>query len=193
MIRIAVVDDHPALRAGLSAVLASEPGFVVVGTAAGLEQVFPLLTRTRPDVVILDYHLPPTDGLALCRQIKQQLPAPRVLVYSAYAKDTMRVPALLAGADGLLNKGAGARDLFETIRVIAGGRRALGPIGPAELGAAVALVDPDDAPIVGMLMDDTPPAEIAVVLGQPTEIVQRRIARMLNRLRSDLLAQPIRE
>jgi DNA-binding NarL/FixJ family response regulator len=191
VIRILIVDDHPALRAGLNAVLEAEPGFVVVGAADKVEQLFPLLHRTRPDVVLLDYHLPPDDGLRLCRRIKRQIPPPRVLVYSAYADARMRLPALLAGADGLLNKGAGARELFETIRLVAGGRRALGPIGREQLAAAAELVDGDAAPIIAMLMDDTPVPEIARVLGVPAVAVERRLDRMLDRLRVETPAEPI--
>ena len=191
MIRILIVDDHPALRAGLNAVLEAEPGLIVVGAADKVEQLFPLLHRTRPDVVLLDYHLPPDDGLRLCRRIKRQIPAPRVLVYSAYADARMRLPALLAGADGLLNKGAGARELFETIRVVASGRRALGPIGREQLAAAAELVDGEAGPIIAMLMDDTPVPEIAKVLGIPTVAVERRLDRMLDRLRVETPAEPI--
>jgi DNA-binding NarL/FixJ family response regulator len=172
-------------------VLEAEPGLVVVGAAATVEQLFPVLHRTRPDVVLLDYHLPPDDGLRLCRRIKRQIPAPRVLVYSAYADARMRLPALLAGADGLLNKGAGARELFETIRIVASGRRALGPIGPDQLAAAAGLVDGDAAPIIAMLMDDTPVPEIAKVLGVPAVAVERRLDRMLDRLRVETPAEPI--
>jgi DNA-binding NarL/FixJ family response regulator len=191
VIRILIVDDHPALRAGLNAVLEAEPGLVVVGAAATVEQLFPVLHRTRPDVVLLDYHLPPDDGLRLCRRIKRQIPAPRVLVYSAYADARMRLPALLAGADGLLNKGAAARELFETIRIVASGRRALGPIGPDQLAAAAELVDGDAAPIIAMLIDDTPVPDIAKVLGVPAVAVERRLDRMLDRLRVETPAEPI--
>ena len=191
MIRILIVDDHPALRAGLNAVLEAEPGLVVVGAAATVEQLFPVLHRARPDVVLLDYHLPPDDGLRLCRRIKRQIPAPRVLIYSAYADERMRLPALLAGADGLLNKGAGARELFETIRLVASGRRALGPIGRKQLAAAAELVDGDAGPIIAMLIDDTPMPEIAKVLGVPPVAVERRLDRMLDRLRVETPAEPI--
>jgi DNA-binding NarL/FixJ family response regulator len=191
VIRILIVDDHPALRAGLNGVLEAEPGLVVVGAAAKVEQLFPVLHRTRPDVVLLDYHLPPDDGLRLCRRIKRQIPAPRVLVYSAYADARMRLPALLAGADGLLNKGAGARELFETIRLVASGRRALGPIGREQLAEAAELVDGDAGAIIAMLMDDTPVPDIAKVLGVPAVAVERRLDRMLDRLRVETLAEPI--
>jgi DNA-binding NarL/FixJ family response regulator len=74
MIRVAVLDDHPAVRAGVQAILAPEPDLISVGSAANEEQVWPLLRRTRPDVIVLGFHHPGRDGLALCLDIK---PGPR--------------------------------------------------------------------------------------------------------------------
>jgi CheY-like chemotaxis protein len=111
MIRMLLVDDHPALRTGLTAVLRAEPGLVPLGTAADEEELWPALNRTKPDVVLLDYHLPPADGLVLCRRIKRTMPPPQVLLYSAYADASLVIPAVLAGADGVVNKGAPARAL----------------------------------------------------------------------------------
>ena len=90
MIRIAIVDDHPALRAGLRTVIDAEPGLVFAGESNGQEEsLWPLLRRTRPDLVLLDYHLPESDGLQLCYRIKRQITPPKVLVYSAYASPAL--------------------------------------------------------------------------------------------------------
>ena len=125
MIRIVVVDDHPALRAGLQTVLESEPGIVYAGESdGGEESLWPLLRRVEPDVVLLDYHLPKGDGLQLCYRIKQHVPAPAVIIFSAYASPDLQLPAQLAKADALLNKGVGARELFESIRGCRRGRAA---------------------------------------------------------------------
>ena len=113
MIRVLLVDDHPAMRTGLAAVLAAEPGMVVLGAAASAEELSPALNRTKPDVVLLDYHLPSSDGLVLCRMLKRAVPAPGVLLYSAYADASLAIPAILAGADGLLNKAAPAKELYD--------------------------------------------------------------------------------
>jgi DNA-binding NarL/FixJ family response regulator len=79
VIRVIVVDDHPALRAGLHTVLDSEPGIAYAGESNGSEEsLWPLLRRVEPDVVLLDYHLPKGDGLQLCYRIKHHVPAPGV-------------------------------------------------------------------------------------------------------------------
>ena len=121
MIRVAIADDHHAVRRGLHAAIRSEPGLVPVGAASDGGSLAPLLHSTDPDVLLLDYHLPDTDGLTLCRRIKADPPAPAVILYSGFADDSMTVPALVAGADGVVHKGVPARELFEAIRVVAGG------------------------------------------------------------------------
>jgi DNA-binding NarL/FixJ family response regulator len=185
LIRILLVDDHPALRAGLHSVMRAEPGFVPVGAAGDEQEMWPLLNRTKPDVVLMDYHLPGEDGLVLCRRIKGALGAPKVIVYSAYADTGLTVPALLAGADGVMNKGAPAQELFDAIRTVAGGGNIMPPLSSALLEAATARLDPGDAPVVGMLVNQTPLAEVAEVVGTDPAALTRRVERMIARLSVD--------
>jgi CheY-like chemotaxis protein len=90
-IDVAVVDDRHAIRAGLEAAIATQPGLVCVGTASEAEQAAPLLYRA-PDVLILDYHLPRSNGLRLCRQIERDVVAPAIIIYSAYIDLSLVVP-----------------------------------------------------------------------------------------------------
>jgi DNA-binding NarL/FixJ family response regulator len=76
MIRTLIVDDHPALRAGVKVVLEAEGDIVLVGDTGLQEELLPLLRRTRPDVVLLDCHPPMVTGLRACRLVKCLLPAP---------------------------------------------------------------------------------------------------------------------
>ena len=71
MIRVLVVDDHPVLRAGLEAVLRAEPGFRCVGGAENGSEMWTLLRRGRPDVVVLDHRLGDEDGIELCLEIRE--------------------------------------------------------------------------------------------------------------------------
>jgi DNA-binding NarL/FixJ family response regulator len=186
MIRILLVDDHPALRAGLTAVLRAEPGLVPLGTAADEEELWPALNRTKPDVVVLDYHVPPADGLQLCRRMKRQIPAPKVLLYSAYADAQLVIPAMLAGADGVVNKGAPAAELYDAIRTVARGERVMPPMSRELLDDANRRLDSADLPILGMALDGTPEAEIARTLGTSTDDLTRRLDRMIARLKVEV-------
>jgi DNA-binding NarL/FixJ family response regulator len=141
MIRTLIVDHHPALRAGVKVVLEAERDAVVVGDTGALDELLPLLRRTRPDVVLLDCHPPKIAGLRACRLVKCLLPAPRVLIYSAYADERLRVAARVAGADAVIDKNASALDLVQAIRGVHSGRRLLEPIEPGEVQAAMRLLD----------------------------------------------------
>lgn len=188
MIRILIVDDHPAMRAGLSAVLRAEPSLVPLNAAASADDLWPTLNRTKPDVVVLDYHLPGDDGLVLCRRIKRQLPAPAVVLYSAYADASLMIPARLAGIDALISKSAPAGELYDAIRRVALGQRVLPPVSRELLDAAASKLAPDELPILGMTLEDTPVSEMATALGlQPNEVVHR-IDRMIKRLKIEIPA-----
>lgn len=184
MIRVVVIDDHPALRAGLHTVLESEPGIVYAGESdGGEESLWPLLRRVEPDVVLLDYHLPKGDGLQLCYRIKQNIPAPAVIIFSAYASPDLLLPAQLAKADAVVNKGVAARELFEAIRAVAGGERLVAAPSAALLHEAHAHIGEDDRALVGMLLDGTTEAEAARVLQCSIQDIRHAVQRTLSVLR----------
>jgi DNA-binding NarL/FixJ family response regulator len=183
VIRVAVVDDHHAVRLGLRAALLSEPGLEAVGSATSAAEADALLYRTRPDVVLLDYQLPGADGLTLCRRIKSDVPAPGVVLYSAFADAAMTVPAIVAGVDAIVHKASQTRDLFDAIRRAARGDTTLPDIDQGLLQAAGHALDPDDLPLLGMLIHRTSPAEIAATLQIKRPELDHRIAGMLERLR----------
>ena len=186
MIRVAIVDDHHVLRLGLDTAIRSEPGLVPAGAAASAAELAPMLYRNRPDVVLLDYNLPDTDGLTVCRDIKSQVPAPGVILYSAFADASMTVPAIVAGADGIVHKGVPARELFEAIREVARGGDALPAISSDLLEAASLTLDEEDLPILGMLIDRTQPHDIADTLRLELPVLRSRIGRMLGRLQASV-------
>ncbi len=184
MIRVVVVDDHPALRAGLQTVLESEPGIVYAGESSGEEEsVWPLLKRVEPDLILLDYHLPRGDGLQLCYRIKQQVPSPKVIIFSAYASPELMLPALLAHADGLMNKGIGARELFETIRRVAKGERLVGEPSAAVLRETLLRIPEEDRALTGMLLDGSTESEVARTTQQDLKDVRHTVQRILSTLR----------
>jgi DNA-binding NarL/FixJ family response regulator len=184
MTRVVVIDPQPAVRAGLAMLLRTEPGLVPVGSAVGAHDGLELVTRQRPDVVLLDPQLLDGDGLGICRRLRALDPAPRVVLYTAGGDPTLAVTARVAGADGLVDKSAPAPELFEAIRRVARGVTALPPLGREELDAAAHKVDDEDLALLAMLVDRTEPSEVAATLRLDRRRMARRIERLLGRLRA---------
>jgi DNA-binding NarL/FixJ family response regulator len=181
-ISVLVVDDHAAVRLGLSVAIGSRPGLVCAGAVPDGELVPALLDRARPDVVVLDYELPRVNGLELCRQIKGDAPATAVVLYSAYADRALTVPAVLAGVDAMVHKGAPAVELFGAIEAVANGETQLSPPVPELAQAAAAALEPADRLVLELLLADTPRPEVATRLRLEPDEFDARIQRMLAQL-----------
>jgi DNA-binding NarL/FixJ family response regulator len=182
--RIAVIDPQPAVRAGLSMLLRTEPGLVPVGAAAGAHDGAELAERLRPDVVLLEPRLLDGDGLGLCRRLRASADAPRVILYATDIEPTLGLLARVAGADGLVDKAAEPQRLFEAIRVVARGGNALPPVEAAELDSAAHRIDPEDLALLAMLVDRTPTADVADTLHLDRRRMGRRVERLIGRLRA---------
>jgi DNA-binding NarL/FixJ family response regulator len=181
--RIAIVDPHPAVRAGLTALLRAEPGLVPVGSAGTVEEALDLVARAAPDIVLLEPYLGVDDGLQLCRRITGD-GGPRVVAYTEVGDPALEVALRVAGADGLVDKAAAPEELFEAIRVVARGDTALPPLEAHDLDAAAHRIDPEDLALLAMLVDGTPVVDAADTLRLDHRKVGRRIERMLGRLRA---------
>ena len=183
MIRVLVVDDHPAMRAGLRAVIDTEPGIVFAAQSDGEQQsLWCELERAKVNLVLLDYHLPRGDGLHLCYRMKRHHAPPRVLLYSAYASPGLALTARLARADGLVHKGIGARELFDAIRRVHRGDQVLAPLAPAVVEEAQRRLDPDSRPLVAMLLHGCPEQEAAEALRIDIAAVRQAVQQILARL-----------
>jgi DNA-binding NarL/FixJ family response regulator len=127
MIRVVLADDHPIVRAGLSALLTSLPGIEVVGVAStGREAIREVIT-TRPDVAVLDLQMPDLDGFAATRELGRSAPEVAVLVLTMFEDDDSVFAAMRAGARGYLVKGAEQEEIARAIRAVAAGEAIFGP------------------------------------------------------------------
>ena len=184
LIRAVVVDDHPAMRAGIRAVLDAAPDLQLVGEASGANELWPVLTRTAPDVVLVDFHLSGDDGLLLCHRIKRMTPAPRVVINSAYADESLIAPAMIAQADALLAKHATSAVLCETLREVVSEGWQPPELAPHLRERLVALLHPDEVALVGLLLLRTPTDELMRATGLPKEELIERVEAMLRRISS---------
>ncbi|MER8038690.1 response regulator [Streptomyces hydrogenans] len=128
MIRLLLADDHPVVRAGLRAVLDTEPGFTVVGEAATAERAVELAAAGGVDVVLMDLQFGAgMHGSEATAAITAVPGGPRVLVLTTYDTDADILAAVEAGASGYLLKDAPPEELAAAVRTAAAGQSALAP------------------------------------------------------------------
>jgi two-component system NarL family response regulator len=126
-IRVLVVDDHPMIRAGLTATIDPEPDMTVVASAStgreGLEQY----RQHQPDVMLIDLKMPEMGGVEAIRTIRAEFPSAKIIVVSTYQGDEDIFRALEAGAVTYLLKDMLAEKMVGIIREVAGGGRPIPP------------------------------------------------------------------
>ena len=128
VIRIVIVDDHSVVRAGIRALIETQADLAVVGEAADSATTTEVVTRTRPDVVLMDLNLGDGPGGAASTAQLSALPsAPRVLILTTYDTEADVLAAIDAGAAGYLLKDAPPDDVFRAIRDTARGDTVLAP------------------------------------------------------------------
>jgi DNA-binding NarL/FixJ family response regulator len=127
VVRVLVADDHPVVRSGLEGVLSSLDGFEVVAVAADGAEAVREAVLHGPDVVLMDLHMPGTDGLTAIRELARVAPAVRVCVLTMYDDDESLFAAMRAGAQGYLLKGAEQEEIARAVRAIAAGEAIFGP------------------------------------------------------------------
>lgn len=183
MLRVGLLDDHPAVLAGLQRLLDSTADLEAVCATDNASQLLRELEVVRPDVVVLDYDLARGDGLTLCQTLKERVRPPAVVIYSAYAGPGLAISSRLAGADALVDKRAPAGELLDAIRRVAAGESIIAEVPPDVQQAAVQRLAPDDVPVASMLLAGTSHQGIAETLATDRRDVVCRKRRIVGQLR----------
>jgi DNA-binding NarL/FixJ family response regulator len=126
-VRVLLVDDDDLMRAGLRAVLRSDPAVEVVGEAANGRSAVTAARTHRPDVVLMDVRMPDLDGIAATREVLGVSPEIRVVILTTFEQDDHIFGALSAGASGFLLKRTSPEELLAAIRTVAAGDSLLSP------------------------------------------------------------------
>jgi len=126
-ISVILIDDEPLVRAGLAAIIDSDPGLEVVGESDDGAEALDLVTRSDPDVVVMDVHMPHLDGLEATRLLMSRQEPPRVLILTTFDSDDYVFEALRVGADGFVLKRAQPSELVRAVHTVAGGETLLYP------------------------------------------------------------------
>jgi DNA-binding NarL/FixJ family response regulator len=182
-----LVDDHPALLLGLSAILSESRNYKIVGTGVSAEAAMALARDYLPDVLLLDLSMP-GDVFDAIRWITENVPGTRMIVFTAYAEVGLARRAIEAGARGFVLKGRPASELHQAIETVQTGMMFVSPdirallerprgfrSSPNELTAR-------ETEVLECLFRGMSNKEIGVELGLTEKTVKHYMTNLMNRL-----------
>jgi DNA-binding NarL/FixJ family response regulator len=164
-LRLVIADDQASVRQGLVLLLGGLPDIEVVGAAGDGEQALDLVTELKPDVILLDLHMPVLDGIGAIRRLTAEHPDVAIVVLTTYADDSSVLDALRAGARSYLTKDADYTDIAQALHAAVGGLTVFDPRVHATLLAATAAAPPEPEPAVAALPPDGLTQREAEILG----------------------------
>jgi DNA-binding NarL/FixJ family response regulator len=180
-IRVALVDDHPAMLAGTRAILAQEHDIEIVGVAADGAAALRLVDVRRPQVLVLDLRLPDVSGVEVARQVRASQPSVGIIVLTAH-HDPANVRALARlGVNAYLNKTASTAQIVATIRSVAAGQSAAWTDGEAlaALDDRTPALSQREQEVLALLCAGSRNADIAAALCITVKTVEYHMGRIL--------------
>ena len=202
-IAVLIVDDEPAFRSGLRALLQSAGGVSLCGEAATGEQAIGLAVERQPDVILMDINLGGLNGIEAVRRITATSPHIGILMLTMFEDDDSVFAAMRAGARGYLLKGALKAEILRAIEAVAGGGvifgaavaqrligyfAGLGPLAPANL---LPELTEREREILGLVAQGYNNTEIAERLVLSSKTVRNHISNIFSKLQVADRAQAI--
>jgi DNA-binding NarL/FixJ family response regulator len=190
-IRVLIVDDHAVVREGLRSFLELQEGIDVVGEAADGAEAVEAAVRLAPDVVLMDLVMPRLDGVSAMRQVRERVPAARVIVLTSFLDDDRLLPAIRAGAAGYLLKNAQPQELARAIRTAHAGEALIDPAVAARLVDALAAgersdryeeLTPREREVLELIGRGFSNKRIALELGAAEKTVKNHVSNVLAKL-----------
>ncbi len=192
-IRVLLADDHALVRQGIRELLSSQADFLVVGEAATGNEAVQAVMDTRPDVVLMDIHMPSGDGLWATTEIAREVPTSRVLILTVSTEDDHLRESLRRGAAGYVLKTSPSDSLFQAIREVARGEttvpgamasRILATMGQAPSRGAghEAGLSTREQDVLRLLSNGATNREIAESLGISENTVKAHLKSVLRKL-----------
>ena len=189
MTKVLIVDDHPIVLSGLSALVESDAGLELVAAARTVAEALAVLTE--PDVAVVDLELPDGDGIELGATLKRTWPGLRVVMLTMHADDQAVLRSLAAGMDGYLLKDSDPEEVLAAIHTAAQGTLVLGKgASDAVIAAAssaprtdaLAALDARDLEILELLAQGLPTSQVAARLFLAPKTIRNRVSDMLTKL-----------
>jgi DNA-binding NarL/FixJ family response regulator len=192
-IRILIVDDHPIMRVGITALISSSRSLDTVAQAGSGEEAIALHALHQPDITLMDLRLPGISGVETIRRIRSQSPNAKFIVLTTYEGDEDIFQAMEAGASGYLIKGMPQEMLVTAVKRVHGGGRFL----PPPVSQALASRMPDSSlsgrerEVLGLLAQGKSNREIATHLGITEGTVKCHVSVILMRLNASDRTQAV--
>ncbi|MEL6304145.1 MAG: response regulator transcription factor [Bacteroidota bacterium] len=121
MIKVLIADNHPIVRLGIKTVVETSADMEVIADVATTAELFEVLEKVTPDVVMLEMDIPEMNGIAALRALKQDFPDVKTLMYSGQSEDVYALSTIRAGAFGYLSKTADLDYIISAVRKVAEG------------------------------------------------------------------------
>jgi DNA-binding NarL/FixJ family response regulator len=183
-VRILTADDHPLIRAGLVAFLATEPGLEVVAEVDNGEEALEKYRELHPDIVLMDLSMPVMDGLSATTAILDEFPDARVIVLTTYDGDEDIHRALEAGAMGYLVKDMVLADVLNVIRAVHAGRRGIPHTVAAKLAEHTPRIPltPRETEVLSLVAKGLSNGEVGARIGRTEGTVKVHLKNILQKL-----------
>lgn len=127
MIKVLIADDHAIVRAGLRALIVSDPGLELVGEASGGYEAIELIEKMKPDILVLDISMPDLDGIAVTKMLETKNYDVRILILTIHEDKALLREALKSGASGYVLKRVAEKELISAIKIIMRGDMYIDP------------------------------------------------------------------
>ena len=183
-IRILSVDDHPLVRGGIAALIATQPDMTVVAEASNGREAIEQFRSHRPDIGLMDLQMPELNGLDAIIAIRAEFSDARIIVLTTYDGDVQALRALQAGARAYLLKNALHKELLDTIRAVHAGKKAMSPEVSYELAehAMDDALTPAELDVLRLIADGKANKQIADLLSVTEATVKGRVKNILSKL-----------
>ncbi len=188
---VVIADDHDIVREGLRRLLGQRPGLTVLGEASTGEGVLELVTRRRPDVVVMDARMPGLGGLQATRLLTQSHPHVHVIVFTAHSEQELLWDALNAGAEGFVLKDSSGATLLSAIYQVADGEPFVDPrLAPDVLRQLAkprvsGVLSAREQEVLQMLADGASNRDVSEALVVSLETVKTHVKHILAKLEAE--------
>jgi len=183
-IRILAVDDHPLLRSGIAALLATQSDMSVIAQASNGKEAVEKFRELRPDITLMDLQMPEMNGLDAMIAILREFPEARIIVLTTYTRDVEVLRAMKVGARAYLLKTLLDKELLDTIRAVHAGKKMLAAEASYELAEHSTDDDltPGEVEVLRLIAAGNANKEIAAQLSLTEDTVKGRVKNILSKL-----------